>query len=52
MRTQFICLGCTYTGLHRGSTCPMCGALMEHIELDAKKPGRPGAPFAAVPFIP
>ncbi len=51
MQTQFICQGCTYRGERRSSTCPMCGALMQRVDLDAKKPVRAGGPFAAVPFI-
>ena len=51
MQTQSMCHGCTYKGQRRGPTCPMCGALMQRIELDAKTPVRTGGPFAAVPFI-
>lgn len=51
MQTQFICHGCTYKVQRRVPTCPMCGALMQRIELDAHRPARAGSAFAAVPFI-
>ena len=52
MAAQFVCPGCTYTSHRRGPACPMCGALMERIEPEAKKPIRHGGPFAPVPFVP
>lgn len=52
MRSQFVCPGCTYTSPRHGPRCPMCGALMQRIEPDAKKPLRPGGPSAPAPFVP
>ncbi len=49
--TQFVCQGCTYVAPCRNLTCPMCGALMQRVDPDAKKPLRAGGRFAAVPFI-
>ena len=40
MQTQWKCPGCTYTAPRRITTCPMCGALMEHTLREAQGLGR------------
>ncbi len=35
MQIQSKCPGCTYTAPRRIPTCPMCGALMHHVQPEA-----------------